>query len=65
MKTAQVQVSGQRRASKLIGLNVYNDKNEKIGDINEILVDMDGKIAAGDRRSAASSAWASTTCWSS
>jgi sporulation protein YlmC with PRC-barrel domain len=32
------------RASKLIGLNVYNDQNEKIGDINEILVDQSGKV---------------------
>ena len=32
------------RSSKLIGLNVYNDKNEKLGDINEILLDKSGKI---------------------
>ena len=25
------------RASKLVGLNVYNDQNEKLGDISEIL----------------------------
>ena len=44
-KTTPVQVSGQWRASKLIGLNVYNNNNEKIGDINEILVTSDGKIS--------------------
>lgn len=32
------------RASKLIGLNVYNDQNEKLGDINELILDKDGKI---------------------
>src|SRR5262245_14267502 len=32
------------RASKLIGLNVYNDQNEKLGDISEILMDKSGKI---------------------
>jgi sporulation protein YlmC with PRC-barrel domain len=32
------------RTSKLIGLNVYNDQNEKLGDISEILVDKSGKI---------------------
>ena len=32
------------RASKLIGLNVYNDRNEKLGDISEILVDKSGKV---------------------
>ncbi len=37
--------SGQWRASKLIGVNVYNEKNEKLGDINEILVDKSGKVA--------------------
>lgn len=35
--------AGQWRASKLIGLNVYNDQNEKLGDINEILLDQSGK----------------------
>ncbi|WP_128926949.1 PRC-barrel domain-containing protein [Bradyrhizobium guangxiense] len=34
------------RASKLIGLNVYNEANEKLGDINELLVDKSGKINA-------------------
>ena len=32
------------RASKLIGLNVYNDQNEKLGDISEILFDKSGKV---------------------
>jgi len=32
------------RASKLKGLNVYNDQNEKLGDINEILLDKSGKV---------------------
>jgi sporulation protein YlmC with PRC-barrel domain len=33
------------RASKLIGLNVYNDQNQKVGDINEVLLDHSGKVA--------------------
>ena len=37
--------SDQWRASKLIGLNVYNDQNEKLGDISEILLDKSGKVA--------------------
>lgn len=37
--------SGEWRASKLIGVDVYNQQNEKIGDINEILMTPDGKIA--------------------
>ena len=36
--------SDQWRASKLIGLNVYNDKNEKLGDISELLLDKSGKV---------------------
>ncbi len=35
---------GQWRASKLIGLNVYNDNNEKIGDIQELIVDKSAKV---------------------
>ena len=37
-------VTGQWRASKLIGINVYNDKNESLGEINEILLDPSGKV---------------------
>jgi hypothetical protein len=37
--------AGEWRASKLIGVDVYNQQNEKIGDINEILMTSDGKIA--------------------
>jgi sporulation protein YlmC with PRC-barrel domain len=40
---APMAAGGQWRASKLIGLNVYNDQNEKLGDINEILLDQSGK----------------------
>jgi sporulation protein YlmC with PRC-barrel domain len=36
--------SDQWRASKLIGLNVYNEQNEKLGDISEILLDKSGKV---------------------
>src|SRR5262245_29781021 len=32
------QKAGQWRGSKLVGLNVYNANNEKIGDIKEIIV---------------------------
>jgi sporulation protein YlmC with PRC-barrel domain len=32
------------RSSKLIGVNVYNDQNEKLGDISEILIDKSGKV---------------------
>ncbi len=35
---------GEWRASKLIGVNVYNEKDEKLGDINEILMDQSGKV---------------------
>jgi sporulation protein YlmC with PRC-barrel domain len=37
--------SGQWRASKLVGLDVYNDQNEKLGDISEILLNKSGKVA--------------------
>src|SRR5258706_12829152 len=38
---------GNWRASKMVGLSVYNDKNESIGSINDMLTDKDGKIKAG------------------
>jgi sporulation protein YlmC with PRC-barrel domain len=39
------QVQGEVwRASKLKGLNVYNEQNEKLGDISELLIDKSGKV---------------------
>lgn len=43
---AAAELKGTWRASKLVGLSVYNDSNEKLGDINEVLVDNTGKINA-------------------
>ena len=40
------EAAGQWRISKLIGLNVYNNDNEKIGDISELIVDRAGKLEA-------------------
>lgn len=47
-KTAdqKMMLKGSWRASKLTGLDVYNEANEKLGDINELIVDKDGKISA-------------------
>jgi sporulation protein YlmC with PRC-barrel domain len=39
-----VHKDGQWRASKVIGVNVYNESNEKIGDINEIIIDKSSKV---------------------
>src|SRR4249920_2354102 len=36
---------GEWRASKLAGVNVYNEANEKIGDINDVILDKSGKVA--------------------
>jgi len=40
------QTLGTWRTSKMISLNVYNNNNEKIGDINELITDSSGKIDA-------------------
>jgi len=37
---------GNWRASKLVGLNVYNDSNESLGSINDLLTDKNGDIKA-------------------
>jgi sporulation protein YlmC with PRC-barrel domain len=37
---------GNWRASKVVGLNVYNDNNESIGSINDLLTDKSGNIKA-------------------
>jgi sporulation protein YlmC with PRC-barrel domain len=42
--TQTVQQAGQWRMSKLVGLDVYNNNNEKIGDISELIADKDGNL---------------------
>lgn len=37
---------GDWRSSKVVGLNVYNDTNEKLGSISDLLFDKNGKINA-------------------
>jgi hypothetical protein len=43
--SATMHRDGEWRASKLVGVNVYNEANEKIGDINEIILDKSGRAA--------------------
>jgi hypothetical protein len=44
----KMMLKGKWRASKLMGLDVYNEANEKLGDINELILDKDGKVHAVD-----------------
>ena len=41
---ATTQNSSDFRSTKVIGLNVYNSKQEKIGDINDLIIGADGAI---------------------
>jgi len=45
VSTASVHKQGEWRASKLVGVNVYNNSNEKIGDINDLILDSSGRVA--------------------
>jgi sporulation protein YlmC with PRC-barrel domain len=45
-KSDKLMLKGNWRASKLMGLDVYNEANEKLGDVNEIILDKSGKVAA-------------------
>ena len=42
----KMMLKGNWRASKLMGLDVYNEANEKLGDINELILDKNGKVSA-------------------
>ncbi|WP_027584439.1 PRC-barrel domain-containing protein [Bradyrhizobium sp. Ai1a-2] len=44
--TAPTSFKGNWRASKMAGLSVYNDSNESIGSINDMLMDKSGNIKA-------------------
>jgi sporulation protein YlmC with PRC-barrel domain len=39
-------LQGNWRASKIVGLGVYNDNNESLGSINDLLTDKNGNIKA-------------------
>jgi sporulation protein YlmC with PRC-barrel domain len=41
--SATMHKEGEWRASKLAGVDVYNEANEKIGDINDVILDKSGK----------------------
>jgi sporulation protein YlmC with PRC-barrel domain len=43
--SASQQSADEWRSTKIVGLNVYNAKGEKIGDINDLILDSDGKVA--------------------
>ena len=43
--SAAMHKEGEWRASKVVGVNVYNEANEKIGDINDVILDRTGKVA--------------------
>lgn len=38
--------SGEARASKIIGSSVYNDHDQKVGSIDDLLIGQDGKMSA-------------------
>jgi sporulation protein YlmC with PRC-barrel domain len=40
----KMQREGDWRASKLVGVNVYNESNEKIGDVNDVILGKSGNI---------------------
>lgn len=40
------QSADEWRSTKLVGLSVYNRANEKIGDINDLILGADGKISS-------------------
>jgi sporulation protein YlmC with PRC-barrel domain len=37
---------GEYRASKFIGVNIYNNNDENVGEVNEVMVDKEGSIRA-------------------
>ena len=43
-RAATMHREGEWRASKLVGVNVYNEANEKIGDISDVILDKSGKV---------------------
>jgi sporulation protein YlmC with PRC-barrel domain len=42
--TTTTTASGEWRASKMVGLKIYNDANESVGSINDLLMDKSGAV---------------------
>jgi sporulation protein YlmC with PRC-barrel domain len=42
--TSSTSFQGDWRASKVVGLNVYNEQNENVGSINDLLMDKSGSV---------------------
>jgi hypothetical protein len=59
--TQNVSYTGTWRASKVVGLNVYNEQNENVGSINDLLMDKSGNVKAAVISVGGSSAWARAT----
>jgi sporulation protein YlmC with PRC-barrel domain len=43
-ENSEATYKGDWRASKVIGLNVYNDQNQNVGSINDLLMDKSGAV---------------------
>jgi sporulation protein YlmC with PRC-barrel domain len=43
---SDVSYTGTWRASKVVGLNVYNEQNDNVGSINDLLMDKSGNVKA-------------------
>jgi sporulation protein YlmC with PRC-barrel domain len=43
---SSVSYNGNWRTSKVVGLNVYNEQNENVGSINDLLMDKSGNVKA-------------------
>jgi sporulation protein YlmC with PRC-barrel domain len=44
--TNNASLHGDWRTSKVVGLNVYNEQNENVGSINDLLMDKSGNVKA-------------------
>ena len=44
--TSSTSFQGDWRSSKMVGLNVYNEQNENVGSINDLLMDKSGSVKA-------------------
>jgi sporulation protein YlmC with PRC-barrel domain len=42
--SAMMHKEGQWRSSKVVGVDVYNEANEKVGNIEELILDKSGKV---------------------
>ncbi|XUJ34580.1 PRC-barrel domain-containing protein [Bradyrhizobium japonicum] len=61
---APIAAAGDWSAAKMKGVNVYNEANDKVGDVYDIIIDSQGRVRGLVIEAGGFWEWARIMCWS-